>query len=292
MIECDNLVKIYKNDEIEVIALQGLDLKVEKGELMAIIGNSGSGKSTLLNILGGLDKPSAGMLLVNGEELFKYNEYQLNNYRRNTAGFVWQNSSRNLIPYLSAIDNVLVPMTRLKENRKWAEQLLEMVGLQKRKNHKLIQLSVGEQQRIAIAIALANKPKILLADEPTGSVDSKTTAKILDIFRELNKKLGTTIVIVTHDPGISRKVDRIVAIRDGKVSSEFIHKRFYKTKLAGLSGNSLSDEEDSHIEMVVLDKKGRLQLPKDFAEEFKASGINKLLVTKEKGKIVLTRPEK
>lgn len=294
MIQCENLVKIYKTDEIEVVALQGLDLKVSKGELMAIIGNSGSGKSTLLNMLGGLDKPSAGKLTVDGGELFKFDEKQLNQYRRKTVGFVWQNNSRNLIPYLSAIDNVLMPMVgkNRKENRKWAEQLLEMVGLADRKKHKLVQLSGGEQQRVAIAIALSNKPKLLLADEPTGAVDTKTTEMILDIFRKLNKQLGITIVIVTHDLTLSRKVDRIVAIRDGKVSSEFIHKRLYKKQLEGLKGEGFADDEDTHIEMVVLDKTGRLQLPKDFVDELKKSGVDKLLVSKDKDKIVLSTPEK
>lgn len=293
MIECENLVKIYKTKDIEVVALQGLDLTVEKGELMAIIGNSGSGKSTLLNMLGGLDTPSAGKLLIDSRELFKFNEKQLTAYRRDTVGFVWQNNSRNLIPYLPAIDNILLPMTikKGKERLKWGLELLKMVGLYERRNHKLIQLSGGEQQRVACAIALANKPKILLADEPTGSVDTKTTDMILELFRQFNKRLGITIVIVTHDMAISRKVDRIVAIRNGKVSSEFIHKRFYNKQLASMKGHGLSDEEKSHIEMVVMDRTGRLQLPKEYTDEFKEKGINKLLVTKEGDKIIISVPE-
>ncbi|MBN2532585.1 MAG: ABC transporter ATP-binding protein [Spirochaetales bacterium] len=294
MIECENLVKIYKTGDIEVVALQGLDLLVEKGEFMAVIGNSGSGKSTLLNMLGGLDKPSAGKLTIDNKELLKFTENELNIYRRDTVGFVWQNSSRNLIPYLPALDNIILPMVSAQGKEKiiWALELLRMIGLYNRRRHKLIQLSGGEQQRVAIAIALANKPKILLADEPTGCVDTKTTDMILDIFREFNQTMGITIVIVTHDMSISRKVDRIVAIRNGKVSSEFIHKRFYSKQLAGMKGSGLSDDLDSHIEMVVLDRTGRLQLPKEIMDDFKERGINKLLVSREGEKVVLSVPEK
>ena len=172
MIECDNLVKIYKTKDIEVLALQGLDITIDQGELMAIIGNSGSGKSTFLNMIGGLDRPSAGRLIVDGKDLFKLNEKELVDYKRSTVGFVWQNNARNLLPYLTAWQNVQMPMlfesgAKKKER---ALELLEMVGLSHRKNSKLSQLSGGEQQRIAIAIALANNPKLLLADEPTGAV--------------------------------------------------------------------------------------------------------------------------
>ena len=181
MIECENLVKIYKTKDLEVVALQGLDLVVENGELMAIIGNSGSGKSTLLNMLGGLDRPSAGKLFVDGQDLLKFNEQQLIRYKRETVGFVWQNNARNLIPYLTAQENVELPMILTGKNnrRNRALQLLDLVGLLNRRNNKLSQLSGGEQQRVAIAIALANDPKLLLADEPTGCVDSRTAATIL-----------------------------------------------------------------------------------------------------------------
>lgn len=214
IIECDNLVKIYKTKDIEVLALQGLELQIDKGELMAIVGNSGSGKSTFLNMIGGLDRPSAGRLIVDGKDLFKLSEKELVEYKRSTVGFVWQNNARNLLPYLTALQNVQVPMMfdsgAKKEER--ALELLEMVGMSHRKHSKLRQLSGGEQQRIAIAIALANNPKILLADEPTGSVDVKTGTYILDMFRDINRNTDLTIVIVTHDPNISRKVDRVVAI--------------------------------------------------------------------------------
>jgi putative ABC transport system ATP-binding protein len=192
MIECENLVKIYKTKDIEVVALQGLDLVVEKGELMAIIGNSGSGKSTLLNMLGGLDRPSAGKLLVDGKDLLKFNEKQLYEYKRETVGFVWQNNARNLIQYLTALENVELPMllNGSPQRRQRAAELLDMVGLSQRRNSKLNQLSGGEQQRVAIAIALANNPRLLLADEPTGSVDTKTAGQVLDVFKLLNKELS------------------------------------------------------------------------------------------------------
>jgi len=287
MIECQNLVKIYKTKDLEVLALQGLDMKVRSGELMAIIGSSGSGKSTLLNMLGGLDRPSAGTLLVDGQEVFKFTDVQLDQYRRSTVGFIWQNNSRNLIPYLSARNNIMMPMTEpsRRKREQWADELLNMTGLYKRRHHRLTELSGGEQQRIAIAISLANHPKLLLADEPTGAVDSATTDLVLDMFRKFNEELKLTIVIVTHDISLSKKVDRIVSIRDGKVSSEFMHKRFYAKELTSLK--DLDDDEDSHIEMVVLDKTGRLQLPREYVEDLQSQGHDRLMVTKENGHILL-----
>ena len=224
MVRCDNLVKIYKSRDIEVMALQGLDLTVERGELMGIVGASGSGKSTLLNMLGGLDKPSAGSLFVDGKDMLKFTDKDLIEYKRHTVGFVWQNNARNLIPYLTALENVEMPMmlSGYEGRRKRAEHLLDMVGLSARKNSMLGQMSGGEQQRVAIAIALANNPKLLLADEPTGAVDTKTAGNVLDVFRRLNKETGVTVIIVTHDVNLAKSIDRVVAIRDGKTSSELI----------------------------------------------------------------------
>lgn len=294
MIECENLVKIYKTKDIEVVALQGLDLIVEKGELMAIIGNSGSGKSTLLNMLGGLDRPSAGRLLVDGLDLLKFNDSQLVKYKRDTVGFVWQNNARNLIPYLTAQENVEMPMLLSgkgsKRNR--ALQLLDMVGLLNRRNNKLSQLSGGEQQRVAIAIALANNPKLLLADEPTGSVDSKTAGSILDVFRELNMALGVTVVIVTHDRQISYKVDRVVAIRDGRTSSEFIRKKSYAEELEEIGkGIFGSRGDDTHEELAVLDKAGRLQIPQEYINALGLKGKNKVKLELEDNKVVIHSPD-
>lgn len=293
MILCDNLVKIYKTTELEVVALQGLDLVVEDGELMAIIGNSGSGKSTLLNMLGGLDRPSAGTLMVDGKNLLKFTDQQLVKYKRETVGFVWQNNARNLIPYLTAMENVELPMILTgKAKRERAKELLEMVGLTNRRNSKLSQLSGGEQQRVAIAIALANNPKLLLADEPTGSVDSRTAEQILDVFREFNRTYGITIVIVTHDQQLSRKVDRVVAIRDGRTSSEFIRKKTYAEELAEL-GKELGAKtgEDSHMELAVLDRSGRLQIPKEYLDVLNLKEKNKIKVELDGNRIILLSPD-
>lgn len=288
IIICENLVKIYKTKDLEVLALQGLELSIAAGELMAIIGNSGSGKSTFLNMVGGLDRPSAGKLTVDGKDLFKLNEKELVEYKRSTVGFVWQNNARNLLPYLSAWQNVQLPMrfTSAKKQRERALELLEMVGMGHKKNSRLSQLSGGEQQRIAIAIALANRPKILLADEPTGSVDSKTGNYILDVFRDLNKNLGLTIVIVTHDRMLSKKVSRVVSIRDGKTSSEMIVKQSYADRL-----DSVGMFEEAHDEYAVLDKAGRVQIPKEFLASLGVSG-NKVRMEVEDGKIVISAPQK
>jgi len=287
MIVCENLVKIYKTTEIEVVALSGLDLEVGTGEVMAVIGNSGSGKSTLLNMLGGLDRPSAGNLSVGGKDLLKLTDKQLEIYKRETVGFVWQNSARNLIPYLTAQENVEVPMIlRGRRKRELASELLEMVGLGKRKKNKLGELSGGEQQRVAIAIAVANSPGLLLADEPTGSVDTATTMMILDVFNELNRVLGVTIVIVTHDLQISKKVDRVVAIRDGRTSSEFIRKKSYREEIAEIPGQ----QEESHVELAVVDRVGRVQIPREYLEGLGIKG-NKIKIEQEDGRIVLVAPE-
>src|SRR5690625_1816949 len=229
MIKCQNLMKIYKiDDDHEVIALQGLDLQVDQGEMMGIIGSSGSGKSTLLNMIGGLDRPSAGSLIVDGKDLLRMSDKDLVKYKLSTVGFVWQNNARNLIPYLTAVENVELPMLiKGKHSKERAKELLEMVGLGHRFNSRLDSLSGGEQQRVAIAIALANNPRLLLADEPTGSVDTNTADVILDVFRELNRQLGVTIVIVTHDTQLTKKMDRVVAIRDGKTSSEILRRSYY-----------------------------------------------------------------
>jgi ABC-type lipoprotein export system ATPase subunit len=292
MIHCENLVKIYKVADLEVVALQGLDLKVEQGELMAIIGNSGSGKSTLLNMLGGLDRPSAGNLMVDGKNLLTFTERDLVKYKRETVGFVWQNNARNLIPYLTALENVELPvLLQGRRRRHRAMELLDAVGLVHRSANKLNELSGGEQQRVAIAIALANQPKLLLADEPTGSVDSRMANQILDLFRELNRSMGLTVIIVTHDPQLAKKVDRVVAIRDGKTSSEMIRRKTYAEELKELASGVDSDEEESHVEYAVVDKAGRLQIPSGYLEAIGATDTQRIRVTVENGRIVLLPPE-
>ncbi len=297
MVRCDNLVKIYKTKDVEVMALQGLDLTVERGELMGIVGASGSGKSTLLNMLGGLDRPSAGSLFVDGKDMLKFTDKDFIEYKRKTVGFVWQNNARNLIPYLTAIENVEMPMmlSGYNNRRKRAEELLDMVGLSARKNSMLGQMSGGEQQRVAIAIALSNNPKLLLADEPTGAVDTKTANNVLEVFRRLNKETGVTIIIVTHDTNLSKSIDRVVAIRDGKTSSELIRK---KTDLSDISFEQLSErqkeeiramEESQHDELVLLDRAGRLQIPKDYLNKLGIKGGDRVRVELEEDKISIYR---
>mgnify|MGYP004671480223 CR=1 FL=1 len=274
IIQCDNLVKIYKTDETEVMALQGLDFQVRYGELTAIIGNSGSGKSTFLNMLGGLDTPTAGRLYVDGLDLFRLNEKELVAYKRDTVGFVWQNNARNLLPYLPAWQNVQMPMLfgSQKEQKRRAMELLEIVGMAHRAESRLSQLSGGEQQRIAIAIALANRPKLLLADEPTGSVDPQTAAYIFDAFRRLNREMGLTIVIVTHDMSVASKVGRVVQIRDGKISTERVMRQNYLEQLnntAGFEtlGAATIMDGSSHEEFAVLDRNDRVQIPPEMIKE-------------------------
>lgn len=306
-IECENLVKIYKTDQIEVVALQGLDMKIKKGELVAIVGSSGSGKSTLLNMLGGLDKPSAGMLNVNGRNLLKFTEEDYMLYKRNVVGFVWQNNARNLVPYLTAVQNVELPMLLQgqKERRARALELLEAVGLSHRINSRLDQMSGGEQQRVAIAISLANNPSILLADEPTGSVDTKTSDQILGVFKDLNRKKGITIVIVTHDLRLAKKIDRVIAIRDGRTSSEIIKKshaeilkeskglgeEYESSENAETAENG--EEEFVSEELVVLDRTGRLQLPKEYLEALGIKGGSRVKadLDKEAERIYITKAE-
>ena len=288
MIDAEGLVKTYKTKETEVLALSGLDLKVEKGEFTALIGNSGSGKSTFLNMIGGLDIPSAGKLFVGGRNLFRMTESERVKYKRETVGFVWQNNARNLFPYLTAIDNVCIPMrfSGQKKKKQRAEELLEAVGMADHRNSKLQTLSGGEQQRIAIAIALANSPGLLLADEPTGSVDEKTADQIFEIFTKLNEA-GQTILVVTHDLTLSRKVRRVVAIRDGRISSERVLKESFADRLKE-SGVDWRNEETQE-EYVVVDKVGRLQLPADVIERM-GGETGRLVVTYEDGQIKLKKP--
>jgi ABC-type lipoprotein export system ATPase subunit len=261
LILCDNLVKIYKVADLEVVALQGLDLRVELGEMLGIVGPSGSGKTTLLNILGGLDRPSAGQVTVKGQDLLKLSDTALNRYRRAQVGFVWQQTARNLIPYLTVQENVELPMTVAgvgwREKRTRAQELLEAVGLSERRHHRLAELSGGEQQRAAIAVALANRPPLLLADEPTGEIDSVTAQTIFDAFRRLNRNYGLTTVVVSHDGGLAAWVDRVVAIRDGKTATEMVR------------GEDAEERgEVLYSEYVLLDSAGRLQIPGEYREQY------------------------
>jgi putative ABC transport system ATP-binding protein len=273
LIVCDNLVKIYKVANLEVVALQGLDLAVNRGEMLGIVGASGSGKTSLLNILGGLDRPSAGRIWVDRYDLLKMSDAALDRYRRAVVGFVWQQGARNLVPYLNALENVMLPMTLAgatgRKKRRRADDLLRSVGLAERRHHYLEQMSGGEQQRVAIAVALANAPSLLLADEPTGEVDSTTAATIYQALRELTQQYGVTTIIVSHDPDIAHYVDRVVAIRDGRTSSETVR----QTAAEILTDEGAAAPAEHHYEeLVVVDSAGRLQVPKEYLHRLNIKG--------------------
>ena len=274
LITCENLVKIYKVADLEVIALQGLDLTVAQGEMVGIVGTSGSGKSTFLNVIGGLDRPSAGRVVVNGRDLLKMTTRELERYRRHEVGFIWQQSARNLVPYLTAWDNIELPMTiagtSFKEKREWTSELLNAVGLWDHRKHKLAQLSGGQQQRVAIGVALANRPKLLLGDEPTGELDSATADEIMQLFQQLNGQYGLTTIIVTHDPQIATMVDRVITIRDGRMSSETRRRSQESAESNRESGDARAGSQFD--ELVVVDGVGRLQIPPELREQIGTSG--------------------
>lgn len=260
LIACDRLVRIFTTDGVEVQALQGLDLLVREGELMALVGASGSGKSTLMNILAGLDVPTAGAAKVAGRDLLSMDAKARLGYRRDVVGFVWQQTSRNLLSYLTAAQNVALPMQlrgRSSRARKAerAEELLAMLEVADCRDRRPHQMSGGQQQRVAIAVALANDPSVLLADEPTGELDSATGEQVFAAFRRANEELGTTIVIVTHDQAVASEVRRTVAIRDGRTSSEVLR----RTEVDAEGQESLVSRE-----YAMLDRAGRLQLPAEY----------------------------
>jgi ABC-type lipoprotein export system ATPase subunit/bifunctional DNA-binding transcriptional regulator/antitoxin component of YhaV-PrlF toxin-antitoxin module len=285
LIICENLVKIYSLHQeggaaVEVQALQGLDLTVREGEMLGIVGASGSGKSTLMNVLGGLDRPTGGRAVVGKRDLGRLSERALDAYRREQVGFVWQQGARNLIPYLTAAENIELPLTLSgrvgRSARERALELLELVNLRERMGHRLEELSGGEQQRVAIGIALANKPSLLLADEPTGELDTATAQTVYDLLRDLNKRLGLTMVIVSHDPGIARHVDRVVQVRDGKLASETVRVQ-------------RSDGGEHHVELGVLDSAGRVQLPREYLEQFDIK--RRVLIETTREGILIRKPD-
>jgi ABC-type lipoprotein export system ATPase subunit len=257
-IVCDGLVRIFRTEGVEVVALQGLDLVVDRGELLAVVGASGSGKSTMLNILSGLDEPTAGVARVAGFDLLGMTAKKRLEYRRKIVGFVWQQTARNLLPYLSARENVELPMRLAGARRRdRAMELLEMVGLGGKTDRRPGQMSGGEQQRCAVAVALANDPEVLFADEPTGELDEATADEVFGALRTVNAELGVTVVVVTHDMAVAGQVRRAVAIRDGKTASEV-------RRSARIGADGI--EEQIAEEYAVLDRAGRLQLPAAFVE--------------------------
>lgn len=288
-IRCAGLIKIYKLEDIEVVALQGLDLEVERGELMGIIGPSGSGKSTLMSVLGGLDTPSAGRAWVSGIDLVALNDRQRLRYRRRDVGFVWQNTARNLIPYLTAVENVeLAMMVAGRFDRRRAQELLSVVGLSRRMQHRPQAMSTGEQQRVAVAIALANRPQVLLADEPTGSLDDQNAARLLALFDTVRRELGVTVVIVTHDTNVAGSLDRYVAIRDGKTAAEAV--RLSEPRDAGRdrAGAGEGAAAADHDHFVLLDSAGRMQVPAELRDRYGIGGRVRLV--EEDGRLVIEPP--
>ena len=271
MIVCDQLVRIYTADRARVQALQGLDLLVTEGELTALVGASGSGKSTLLNILAGLDAPTAGAARVAGQDLGAMNAKQRLDYRRRTVGFVWQQATRNLLPYLTAEQNIAMPMRLAgagrRERRARVTELLELTGVGHCRANLPEQMSGGEQQRVALGVALANRPRLLLADEPTGELDSATAAQVFDAIRAANGELGITVLIVTHDSAVSGQVRRTVAIRNGRTSTETLRRTARDEDAAAQNAEQDAEQALEHaVEYAVLDRSGRLQLPREMTE--------------------------
>ena len=265
-ITCRDLFKIFKPADLEVVALRGLDLDVQPGELMAIVGASGSGKTTLLNILAGLERPSAGQVDVGDRDLLNISDRELVLYRRSEVGFVWQTTARNLVPYLSVRDNIELPMAiagvSSRERRGRSMELLSALDMEDKVSRAPGQLSGGEQQRVAIAVALANRPPLLLADEPTGELDTQMAEDVFRMLGEMNRVFGVTVVIVTHFGGVAHFVDRVVHIRDGRISAEsYLQSSFQR------SGSSTEQE------YLVVDRVGRLQLPREYLDQLEMGGL-------------------
>lgn len=262
---CEQLVRIHRTTHssgtTEVQALQGLDLRVEAGEVVAVVGASGSGKSTLLNVLAGADVPSAGRAAVAGRELSGMSAQQRVEYRREVVGVVFQQAARNLLPHLSAAQNVGLAMALAgvgrRERAVRTRDLLGVLGVAGVADRRPGQTSGGEQQRVALAVALANRPAVVLADEPTGELDTASSREVLAALRTASTELGATVLVVTHDPGVSEQVARTVAIRDGRTSSEVLR----RTEVDDDGAHRLVAEE-----FAVLDRAGRVQLPREHRE--------------------------
>ena len=262
-IECRDLFKIFKKAELEVVALRGLDMDVQPAEMVAIVGASGSGKSTLLNILSGLDRPSAGQVRVGARDLLNISDQELVQYRRLEVGFVWQATARNLVPYLSAKDNIELPQAIAGigsvVRRKRSLELLALLGIEEKADRAIHQLSGGEQQRLAIAVGMANNPPLLLADEPTGELDTQTAIQVFQLLKDVNRIYGVTVVVVTHYPGVAEHMDRVLHIRDGRISSE--------------SRLDSDAEAGATEEYLVVDRVGRLQLPQEYVDRLRMHGL-------------------
>ncbi len=258
-IVCEDLVRIYSAEGIEVQALQGLNLSVERADVVALVGASGSGKSTLLNILSGLDTPTGGRAQVAGIDLLTMTRRQRVAYQRSTVGFVWQQTSRNLLPFLSAAENIALPLviTSRRDRTARVDQMLDLLDIGDCRDRRPAELSGGQQQRVAIATALANNSTVLLADEPTGELDESMSAQVLEAMTEAAKETGATVLIVTHDPMIADHVRRTVQIRDGRTSTEVLRR---------VEVDASGAERTVAAEYTVIDRAGRLQLPQEHVE--------------------------
>lgn len=273
IIICDNLVKVYRLLGLEVMALQGLDFVAMPGEFVAIVGASGSGKTTLMSMIGGLEQPTSGWIHVANHELSQMNQKQLNKYRQNSVGFIWQHATRNLLPYLTSRENIELPLliggSLTHDKEEYIDQLLKMVDMADRSDHRLSELSGGEQQRIALCIALINHPKILLADEPTGELDSSLAKQLFDTLRKLQKELDLTIIVVSHDNEIKKFVDRVVTIRDGRVATETLKQTIQLAEnlpAENLLEESLQETDHQFEEMAIFDSSGNIHIPEEYRE--------------------------
>lgn len=224
LIEVKNLNKIYGSGEAKVKALKNINLNIEQGEFVAIVGQSGSGKSTLLHLIGGVDIPSSGEVIIDGKNIYKLKEKELSILRRRKLGFIFQ--FFNLIPVLTAQENIEMPvlLDNEKIDKKYMNELLRILGLEERKNNYPSQLSGGQQQRVSIGRALANKPSIILADEPTGNLDSKNSKEVLELLKYCAKKYNQTLILITHDINIAKSADRVITIEDGEIISDEVIK--------------------------------------------------------------------
>jgi ABC-type lipoprotein export system ATPase subunit len=273
-------VRIYQTGSVEVQALQGLDLAVDRGEMVAVVGASGSGKSTLLSILAGIDAPTAGRAHVERWDLLAMSRADRVRYRRHTVGFVRQQTAANLVPYLTARQMVDLPMTAARvparTRRARAADLLGTLGVAGLADRRPAQMSGGQQMRVAIAVALANEPRVLLADEPTGELDTTTSAEVFGALRDVNRQLGVTVVVVTHDPEVSGQVERTVAIRDGRTSSEVLRR------------TATAEDGGSHVvaeEYAVMDRAGRVQVPREYREALALSRRVRLVLEADRVEI-------
>ncbi len=251
VVECENLIKIHKQGALEVVALQGLDFHMDEGEFVAVVGRSGAGKSSLLQILAGMDQPSAGRVSVAGIDLADAGPDVLRSHYRRNVGFLWQDYTRNLLPYLPAVRNVELPMlfagVRRSRRRRRAEALLEATGISNRAYARVHQMSGGEQQRLGLCVALSLGPRLLLADEPTGELDTERSLAVYELLRMLSHEGGLSVMVVTHDVLLAERADRTVRLEDGRMATE-------RTLAAGL-------------DLLAIDQRGRVQIPAELITE-------------------------